>query len=62
LIQYSDGNDWVHSAIIREIGQDGKIYVAEHSGNWINNDWAGNSSYTIHGDDLSRKRTFWIGG
>lgn len=52
----------MHSAIIREIGQDGKIYVAEHSGNWINNGWAGNSSYTIHGDDLSKKRTFWIGG
>ena len=52
----------MHSAIIREIGQDGKIYVAEHSGKWIDNGWAGNSSYTIHGDDLSKKRTFWIGG
>lgn len=53
LIQYSDGSEWKHSAIIRSVNVNG-IYVAEHTGP------NGDTSYGLHGTDLNNKRTFWI--
>ena len=54
LIQYSDGENWVHSAIIREVKSDGRIYVAEHTGK------KGNTDYGLHGTSLANTRTFRV--
>lgn len=53
LIQYSNGNEWIHSAIIQNY-KNGCIYVSEHTGP------SGDQSYSLHGNDLRNKRTFWI--
>ena len=59
LIQYSNGSKWVHSAIIRKVNSNG-IYVAEHDGPASSGHPNGNYSFHLHGNNLSRTRTFWI--
>ena len=59
LIQYSNGSEWVHSAIVRYYNGSG-IYVAEHDGPNVSSNPYGNMSYSLHGTDLNNKRTFWI--
>lgn len=59
LIQYSDGNTWKHSAIIREVTSYG-IYVAEHDGPSSPGNEDGNYVYHLHGTSWDNKRTFWI--
>lgn len=58
LIQYSNGENWVHSAMIREVKSNGRIYVAEHTGE------EGNTAYGLDGTSLANTRvntrTFWV--
>lgn len=59
LIQYSNGSEWKHSAIIREVTDYG-IYVAEHDGPSSPGNEDGNYVYHLHGTSWDNKRTFWI--
>lgn len=54
-IQFSNGNQWIHSAII--MGKDGGrgYYTAEHSG------LEGNTTKRYIGNNLTNRRTFWVG-
>lgn len=54
LIQFSNGKNWIHSAIIMGRDSDG-YYTAEHSGP------EGNTTHRSIGKNLYNRRTFWVG-